>query len=361
MHQSKTRIPGFDFARALAVFGMVTVNFKIVMNAGKDADDGLASLAGLLEGRAAATFVVLAGIGLSLLSQGARNNNDSESLRKNRKTLLKRAVFLFIIGLIYSPIWPADILHFYGIYIIIGAFTLTVSDRWLWGLSGIFCLTFVLLLIIFNYETGWNWDTFHYSDFWTLKGMIRHLFYNGFHPVFPWTAFLFTGMWLGRRDITDPVWRKKLLAWCICVWILVETMSWLLVRMFAAQATGSQAEEIKYLFGTGPMPPVPFYLVSAGSTAIIVIILSVILTERFSNSSWIYPFISTGRLALTLYVAHVVIGMGLLDILGCLENQSMVFAMTYASGFCIASVLFSCLWSLRFKAGPLEGVLRKVA
>jgi uncharacterized membrane protein len=61
------RIIGYDVARALAIFGMVVVNFKVVM-AASEADPGwLASLVGLLEGRAAATFVILAGVGLSLL------------------------------------------------------------------------------------------------------------------------------------------------------------------------------------------------------------------------------------------------------------------------------------------------------
>ena len=51
---------------------MVVVNFKIVMGAGDRGPDWLVSLVGLLEGRAAATFVVLAGAGLSLLSGKGR-------------------------------------------------------------------------------------------------------------------------------------------------------------------------------------------------------------------------------------------------------------------------------------------------
>ena len=39
-----------------------------------------------------------------------------------------------------------------------------------------------------------------YAGFWTPWGMIRHLFFNSFHPVFPWTAFLLAGMWLGWQD-----------------------------------------------------------------------------------------------------------------------------------------------------------------
>ena len=65
------RIVGFDIARALAVFGMVVVNFKIVMVAKQGNLTWLDSAVGLLDGRSAATFVVLAGAGISLRSQKA--------------------------------------------------------------------------------------------------------------------------------------------------------------------------------------------------------------------------------------------------------------------------------------------------
>ena len=149
---------------------------------------------GLLKGRAAATFVILAGVGLSLLSRRARLANDEEGIAKNRITLLKRALFLFVVGLLYTPIWPADILDFHGIYIAIGAFLLAASERRLWTLAFTFMAVFVVLMPLFDYEQGWNWETLAYTGFWTPSGMIRHLFVNGFHPVFPWAAFLLVGM-----------------------------------------------------------------------------------------------------------------------------------------------------------------------
>ena len=190
MHPKKTsssdRIIGYDFARALAIIGMVIVNFKIVMNAGTSGPSWLSWFTGLLEGRAAATFVILAGIGLSLMTNRARIHNDDTVPGKIRIRLLKRAMFLFFIGLLYTPIWPADILHFYGVYIAIGILFLTASSRRLLVVSGLFVLGFVVLLLLFDYEKGWNWSTLEYSGFWTPTGMIRHLFFNGFHPVIPW-------------------------------------------------------------------------------------------------------------------------------------------------------------------------------
>ena len=76
----KNRIIGYDVARALAIFGMVIVNFKIVMGAEQNGPAWLIHLAGLLDGRAAATFVVLAGVGLSLLSRKGRMSSDPAQL-----------------------------------------------------------------------------------------------------------------------------------------------------------------------------------------------------------------------------------------------------------------------------------------
>jgi uncharacterized membrane protein YeiB len=355
---SNSRILGYDFARALAIFGMVVVNFKIVMGASQAGPDWLVWLVGLLEGRAAATFVILAGVGMSLLSRRAWVSNDTAGMVKNRNMLLKRAMFLFVAGLLYIPIWPADILHFYGIYIAVGAFLLIAPERRLWRLAFIFMGVSVVLMLLFDYESGWNWGTLDYAGFWTPTGMVRHLFFNGFHPVFPWTAFLLVGLWLGRQDVHDPALRKKMLRLSIIIVVLAESVSWLLIQMLSA--FDLDPETVAYLFGTQPMPPMPLYLLSGGGTAVAAIMLSIALTERLAAARWIKAFVATGQLALTLYVAHVILGMGVLEALGLLENQSLPFAVGSALLFCVGALLFSFLWRQRFNRGPLEWVMRRL-
>ena len=194
----KKRIIGYDLARSIAIIGMVVVNFKVVMGAEQNGSAWLIDLVGLLDGRAAATFVVLAGVGLSLMSHEGRTMGDHDRLVQDRRTLLKRALFLFIVGLLYTPVWPADILHFYGVYIAIAAFLLATPARKLWGYSGALVLAFVVLFFALNYEQGWDWKTLEYDGFWSPGGMVRHLFYNGFHPVIPWLAFLLIGCPFGK-------------------------------------------------------------------------------------------------------------------------------------------------------------------
>ncbi len=319
------RILGYDVARALAVMGMVVVNFKIVMGAGHIGPDWLVWLVSLLEGRAAATFVILAGVGISLLSQKARLQKDSIAIRQNRNVLLKRSLFLFVVGLIYTPIWPADILHFYGIYIVIGACLLTASEKRLWLSAISFAISFVVLILIFDYEANWNWTTLEYFGFWTIDGMFRHLIFNGFHPVIPWTSFLLIGMWLGRQNITEVAIRNRIMLRALIIAIGAESLSAGLIHTISPADFGMSAEDFAALLGTSPMPPMPLYLIAASGSALVLITACVGIAEKLNESRAVMLLVSTGQLALTFYVAHVIIGMGFLSAIGLLENQTLLF------------------------------------
>ena len=354
----KKRIIGYDLARALAIFGMVIVNFKIVMSAEKNGPAWLVGLVGLLDGRAAATFVVLAGAGISLLSQKGRMQKDRERLARDRRMLLKRALFFFIFGLLYTPIWPADILHFYGAYIALAAFLLSAPARRLWSFSGLLVLAFVVLFFTLNYEHEWDWNTLEYDGFWTPSGMIRHLFYNGFHPVIPWLAFLFVGNVLGRLNMRDPIIRRRVFLWGAGIAVIAEGASRSLIRTLSPGASPADLNAILAIFGTAPMPPMPLYMLAGAGTACAIIAVAITLGERYMDSAWLRPFVATGQLALTLYVAHVVLGMGVLQAIGRLENQTLAFALLAALVFCMVSAVFAQLWRKRFKRGPLEATMR---
>lgn len=132
------RIIGIDVARALALFGMITVNFKVVL--GSKGAPWLQALAGFMEGKAAATFVVLAGVGLAFMTRKALETHDREKLKRAYRRILKRALFLFVLGLSYLWIWPTDILHFYGIYMLLALFFVPRENSWLWvGMGGGCC------------------------------------------------------------------------------------------------------------------------------------------------------------------------------------------------------------------------------
>ena len=359
MEATNKRIFGYDFARGLAIIGMVFVNFKMVIAVKSDAF--LYNVIEILSGKAAALFVILAGVSISLMYQSAHRKNSAIKIRQVKKRLLKRALFLFVIGLSFYAIWPADILHYYGLYLTIGVLFLSVANRWLLITSGLIIIGYPLSMFFFNYETGWNWDTLEYIDFFTVNGFFRNLFFNGFHPVFPWIAFLLIGIWVGRINFNNITIRKKISRYSLIAFVLFKGLSLFIVG-FLTQTSPNEAQEIAIIFGTMPMPSFFFYMVTASSLAIFIISMSIYICTNLSHLLIVKQLISTGQLALSNYIFHVLIGLFSLELFfGKLEQAySIGFMFTYAVIYCVLLLVFSHLWRKKYTYGPLEYLMRKL-
>ncbi len=353
------RIIGIDLARALAVIGMIIVNFKIVF--GAEGSEWVKVFASIFEGKAAATFVVLAGVGLALMTKNALKTNHTQKLKNITRQIIKRALLLFIIGLSYITIWSADILHFYGIYMLVMLLLLRRSERIILFAGAVLILGYPGLMMIWDYEAGWNFDTLNYHDFWTIQGFIRNLFYNGFHPVIPWAAFMIFGYWLGKQDLHQTKYVKKLFWHSILTFIIIQLFSLFLISLFS---DGSQhmTKELTQILGTSPMPPLPIYMLNGIAIAFTTISACILIGKKYENHKIIDVLNKTGQLALTFYVAHIVVGMGIIDALNPdkLGTFSVEFSVGYALVFSLLCVLFASIWLKYNKSGPLEWVFRKL-
>lgn len=335
------RLHGIDIARYIAFVGMVLVNFRLAAEVG--ADGSFASvITDNLEGRAAALFVVLAGVGASLG-------------RAAWHVTLRRALFLFAIGMLNMLVFEADILHFYALYFIVAICFMSRPDRWLlFGVAG-FVLIALAAQLGLDFDKGWNWNTLSYTDFWTIEGFIRHSLYNGWHPVFPWAAFLLWGMWLGRLSLG----RARVQVGLILGGSLVA------VAAHMASAALIRDPEIGALMTTEPVPAGPLYMLAGGATASAVlgavlmltpVLLALPLIRRLCDA-----MILAGRQTLTHYVAHILIGMGTLEALGLLGGTLRPAEIFWISiTYCAIAALFSWLWSHKFKRGPLEALMRLI-
>ena len=90
----------------------------------------------------------------------------------------------------------------------------------------------------------------------------------------------------------------------------------------------------------------------------VVVNFKIVMGAGQNGPAWLRPFIATGQLALTLYVAHVLLGMGTLEAIGRLENQTLPFVLLASVVFCGAGVVFAHLWRSRFRRGPLKAIMR---
>ncbi|WP_338719838.1 heparan-alpha-glucosaminide N-acetyltransferase domain-containing protein [Devosia sp. XK-2] len=345
--QSGSRLEGLDLARYIAFVGMVTVNFSLAMGANQGAEL-LKMLTSALEGRAAATFVVLAGIGLGLAGQ--------KRLDQTVSVTIKRALFLLALGLLNATIFEADILHYYALYFLFGALLLRVGSWMLLGVIVVLNALFVILIFILNYDAGWNWTNYTYEGFWTPIGFVRNLFFNGWHPVVPWLGFMLFGIVLSRLQLSQRTIQLRLLIGGGLALAIAELCSaWLTPQL------AQLAPELAALATTKPVPPMPLYTLAGIGAASMVTGGCLLISDWLGSIGILRLVTPAGRQSLTLYIAHIVLGMGALQALGMLGEQTIEQAVAASAIFCLLATAYAMIWNRWFIRGPIEELMRRIA
>lgn len=365
------RMLGLDVARALAIAGMMLSHFCTTMRYYSYDEDGEPSVynsspidefitEGLSEvdGRPAALFMILAGIGVTLLTRSAVASGDPAAIAAKRRTLVIRGVLLLIAGYINLRIWPGDILRVYGVSMFVAATLITVCNRTLLLMCLGFVCAFIGVFCVLDYAEHWDWSSMAYDNQWSADGIVRHLFYDGFRSVLPWTGLMCFGMWLGRLKLKDTKVNTTLLLSSILVVGIVRTASFFLLRIMAG--IGADDETATALFGTASMPPLPFFLLSAGGVAVFVIAACVRFVGDHPNAL-VQALADTGQMALTWYVQHIVIGITAIYILGMAGSTTLIFAVLFSTVYFGVVVIISYIWKRIFAQGPLEWGMRKIA
>lgn len=345
-HQSN-RLEGLDLARYIAFVGMVIVNFKIVMEVGEETGL-LSAFTTALEGRAAATFVVLAGLGLGLAGW--------KGFDKTPISTAKRAAFLLVLGLLNMTVFDADIVHYYAFYFLLGVFFLPLRTSALTGIIIALNVAFTIMILALDYDAGWNWDDYTYADFWTVPGFVRNLFFNGWHPVIPWLGFLVFGMILSRLPLSERRVQWRLMGAGALLFAGAN-----LVSMILTAQLGVIDPELAELTTTEPVPPMPLYFLAGMGTACVIIALCLLVNDRLKSSGVLDFVLPAGRQTLTLYIAHILIGMGTLEALHMIGDQTTLSSVLASLVFCLLATVFAYLWSKRFKRGPIEALMRRLA
>lgn len=355
----KQRIIGFDLARAYAIFGMFIVNFNIIFGIPHD-NSNTAKLLQLFSGNSSTIFVMLAGLGVALMTNRQQQYNAADRKRL-RLTLLKRAGFLTVLGMILSVWWPADILHFYGAYMLIASAMIFLHKKYYLIAAVASVLIFHLLLLFIPYETGWNFNTLQYADQWTITGFIRHTFYNGWNSFFPWFAYFATGMYLGRLNWTLRQTKYQVF---LTGWLLFLPVAAL--QYFTEQLPLSNSA--KEFINADYLPPLLPFILSTTGFGLMLITAFVYISQRFKTTAFFSNLARTGQMTLTHYISHLTIGIVIFALL-----KPMIFPgsandpvtagviLLYAVIWFVACYFFSCYWGRQFTNGPFEWMMRRTA
>ncbi len=355
----KTRIIGFDLARAYAIFGMFIVNFNTVFGSHTN-HDGLSGFLNLFNGNSSTLFVMLAGMGVSLMTN--RNDYSLEEKKNIKRMIVKRSWFLFVLGLAFYLWWPADILHFYGGYMHIAVLFIFFPKKYFLYAATASIIIFHLLLVIIPYDTGWNFETLMYNDFWTAEGFIRNTFYNGWNSIFPWIAYFFLGMYLGRLDWKDNKTPKKVLLIGLTVYFTINLM-----QLFASCLT--QNKDLLFYLTADYLPPFLPFMLGTASFGLILLSIFIFIGNKIEESKIAKILVSTGQMTLTHYIAHLVFGLLLLSLItGKTLSYDLlketptnpIIILTFTIVYFLLSCTFSYLWTKIYKNGPLEILLRKI-
>ena len=170
-------------------------------------------------------------------------------------------------------------------------------------------------------------------------------------------------MWLGRQDLERAETARRWLIIALAIAVLTELVSWALVRYFTARAQpyGMDEETVTALFGTVSMPPLPIFLLAAGSSAVAIICGSLLIGQRFKEHYGVRALAATGQLAFTWYIAHIVLGLGTVVLLDLETRWPLWVGLATGLGFFVVACGFSLLYKRWFRHGPLEWLMRRVA
>lgn len=342
------RNPGPDVVRALAILGVVVMNYHgYLINRGAQRDGSPTFLydlfdpwVGPLATRFAATFVLTAGVGVTLMTRSRRPGVSW--------VLVRRGVLLYAAGLLFDFVWPGTILPYYGAMFVLAAVLWRLPNRGLFAVGGTAALAgfglrwLVLERQLDGHATAWLTDPGERSP----AGLLIDVLVNGTHPLLPWLAFFCVGIVLGR--MLDRAWWRPVAAGSGLALFSIASM-------VAVGATGPRRE---VLLGSDPWSRSLVYTASALGTALVAFAAVTWLAERFEGSAAIDWLRRAGQLSFTIYIAHALVFNLLVDWLDVIEPAGLFTALGFAVAYWLIALPLAAAYQRRFGRGPIEQLYR---
>ncbi len=336
------RMVALDAARALAVIGMIAVN------TGPRGDYGLLEmLYRIPHGRASLLFVLLGGIGVSLMTRHYRQVQAPLPWA----ALLWRCLLLLLGGLALQELehGVAVILQIYALLILFSIPLLRRSGKTLLVVSALSVIMGPLIWIAIQSQTDGRFDREPVSASDAPWEILTGIVFTGPYPLIVWAAPFVLGIWLGRQKLTEPKVSTRLILYGAIAAVGARLLSAALVILF-----GEPTSHIAWqrLFSAVAHSQMPLWLISATGSAAFV--LGLCLKVRSWSQPWLSPLIFLGQTALTAYVGHLLI----LAFVVRPGPENLAQGVIATAGTVAALMAFAWLWRRNFTRGPLEALLR---
>lgn len=358
------RIPSLDVTRAIALVGVVIMNYHAYLNNDKAfypphpsfAERIFNPLTGILTTRFAATFVLVAGIGIALLVQSAVQSGNSELKHIAQLKLARRGLFLYAVGAAVQWIWPGTILFYYGAFFLISAVICTWSNRSLIAVSAI-------SIALSTGLSAWRGYQFFQGNFtqWlsptpnSPRNLLIRTFVDYTHPVFPWITFICAGIILGRN-----IKRLAQLRTRIMLWSGVTLFVTFVLRTFVmpSSITTQSNYVMQRVLSTNNVDHSVLHVTSTLAVALLTF-CCVSLVSDFQRINHLVEFFArAGQMTLSIYLAHVLVFNLVVHWLKWVRPTGLDTALVLSLVFYLVAIPVSSMWHRRFGIGPFERVYR---
>ena len=359
-----SRIPSLDVTRAIALVGVVMMNYHAYLNTDKAffpprpsfAERVFNPLSGILTTRFAATFVLVAGMSIALLVQSAMQSGNVELIRSAQMKLARRGLFLYAIGAAVQWVWPGTILFYYGAFLLISAVICTWSNRSLVAVS-------VASIAVSTGLSAWRGYQFFQGNFtqWlsptpnTPRNLLIRTFFDYTHPVFPWITFICAGIILGRNLEHLAQLRTR-----IMLWSGVALFATFLIRTFVMpdSITSQWDYVLQRALSTNNHDHSFLHVTSTLAIALLAFCSISLLTDSRPTSRVVEFLARTGQMTLSIYLAHVLIFNLVVHWLNWVRPTGLDTALVLSLSFYVVAVPVSSMLKRRYGIGPCERVYR---
>ena len=336
------RLEGIDLARAVAMIGMLMVHVGPT-----GGDDPLGRLYALPHGHASVLFMLVAGVGVSLLA-----GSPQATVAGTAAQLAWRALLLLPLGLALQSLDDGRlvILQTYALMFLLAIGAHRLPDRVLLCVVGVMAVGGPI-----GYLYGKLLDPVTFSRVGigldqSPGGILHGLVLSGPYPLITWIVPFALGLWLGRHDLhAQPIRSRMVLAGC---GVAIATA----VTAGALQAWWREPRVQPgwdQLILMEPHSQMPLWLAGSTASAVAVLGLTLMIADRGGHRLW--PLVATGQAALTFYVGHL-IALALWPRTLTAEQPLQALGITLAFTAAFAALMVG--WRRLHARGPLEILLQ---
>ena len=341
-----TRFDVFDFARGLAILGMLGSHLVGTTGGANALERSVTGLLATIEPTVGALFCVLAGVSWSIQAERVGVTP------RFRRYFAGRAVALGVFGVVFHILfWKTEILVPFALMMALSLTVLGSGPRaTALALVLFVAVTPLVQRVVAPYAvTDWLENGLHAADLTVGWVTLRYLLVDGNYPLVSWMAFPLMGMlfWQTARN------RRKTLAWGL------GSLGVAAIAYVYAAYTVTGGETLRSWIARGWTPTSGVFLLTAGGGALVVVSALRWWWGSAALPRMVQPIVLFGRASLSHYVAHIAIAYSVLRLWYPNEDWLPGTGLWALLAYLAVGIPLTGFWFRHHTHGPLEALLAR--